>query len=197
MLQNRESFGRIGIAGYMGAGKSTCAHYLAGPETCIIDADREAKLMMAGDESIRRQLASAFGASVLHETSVEFGALGKSAFSSVQSIRTLNGIVHPALVERLRTRVDAIAGPCILDAALIPLWGIESWFDLCLWVTAEPQLRSRRVREKTGLGPDAIALRMSIQEAVVNVPSGPRWTHISNSGSLVDLEQRLEGLRAP
>jgi dephospho-CoA kinase len=196
MLQNRESFRRIGIAGYMGAGKSTCARHLAGSRARIIDADREAKILMTGDASIRRQLATSFGVPVTGSASLDFDALGKAAFSSVQSMRMLNGIVHPALVKRLRDRIDEQSGPCILDAALIPLWGIEAWFDRCLWVTAEPHIRSHRVQQKTGISQDTIALRMSIQEALVNVPSGPRWMQIGNNGSFLDLEEQLNGLGA-
>jgi dephospho-CoA kinase len=186
---------RIGIAGYMGAGKSTCAGLLACATTRVrvIDADREAKLMMNGDESIRRQLAAAFGASVIHENSIGFGQLGKAAFASVRAMRMLNSIVHPALVKRLHDLVFAGPDPCILDAALIPMWGIASWFDLCLWVTADPVLRRERLMAKSGLMPEQITMRMSVQETLVRVPDGQPWTIVGNEGSIDDLRDQLPG----
>jgi dephospho-CoA kinase len=179
----------------MGAGKSTCAGLLAGAASRIIDADHEAKLMMNGDDSIKRQLAAAFGPSVIDENSVGFGPLGTAAFASVEAMRMLNSIVHPALVNRLHDMVFSGPGPCILDAALMPMWGIESWFDLCLWVTASPKLRRERIMAKSGLAFRQITLRMSVQEALVNVPDGPQWTIVGNEGSLDELRDRLAGHR--
>jgi dephospho-CoA kinase len=197
MSPNSVTRNRIGIAGYMGAGKSTCAGLLAAAGARVIDADREAKLMMNGDESIRRQLAAAFGASVIDEYSVGFGMLGKAAFASVKSMRLLNGIVHPPLIKRLHDLVVAGSSSCILDAALIPMWGIEAWFDLCLWISTPKPLRVIRIRAKTGLPPEEIAPRMSVQEALVSVPSGPQWRHIRNEGSINDLQNQLAGLTLP
>jgi dephospho-CoA kinase len=201
MLSNSVAKNRIGIAGYMGAGKSTCAGLLAGllaggkTPVRVIDADLEAKLMMNGDESIKRRLAAAFGASVVDENSIVFDALGKAAFASVKAMRMLNSIVHPALVGRLHSLVNACQGPCILDAALIPMWGIDSWFDLCLWVTAAPSVRKQRIMTKTGLAPEQIALRMSVQETLVRVPDGPPWTMVGNEGPLDDLGRRIAAFR--
>jgi dephospho-CoA kinase len=185
----------------MGAGKSTCAGLMAGltagPETrvSVIDADQEAKRMMNGDESIKRRLAAAFDASVIHGNSVVFGRLGKAAFASVQTMRILNSIVHPPLVKRLEGLLSLEAAPCILDAALIPMWGIESWFDRCLWVTAPPSLRIARTKAKTGLPLEQISLRMKVQEALFGPPaSGPQWTIVENDGSLDELRDRIAGL---
>jgi dephospho-CoA kinase len=200
MSPNSETaFGRIGIAGYMGSGKSTCAGFiagLAGPEArvSIIDADGEAKRMMNRDESIRRRLATSFGATVIHDSAVGFGELGKAAFASVETIRRLNGIVHPPLVKHLQELVTGQRVPCILDAALIPLWGIEDWFDRCLWVTASPQRRLERTRAKSGLSAEQIRARMSVQEALFGAPGGGSWIIVENEGSLDELRGRIAGL---
>jgi dephospho-CoA kinase len=191
MSPNSKAIRRIGIAGYMGAGKSTCACFLAGTHVRVIDADHEAKLLMNHDESIRKQVAAVFGASVVEEGSLCFERLGQAAFASARSMQALNAIVHPALVRRLHDLVFAQGAPCVCDAALIPMWGIEAWFERCLWVTATPSLRMERVKTKTGLSPELIAARMSVQEALVRVPGGPQWTHILNDGSFEDLRNLL------
>lgn len=201
MSPNSETVRRIGIAGYMGSGKSTCAGLMAGRKAGaamrVIDADHEAKLMMNGDDSIRERLETAFGGSVVDGNSVRFGQLGKAAFASVEAVRQLNSIVHPPLVKRLRNLVYARTAPCILDAALIPMWGIEAWFDRCLWVTASPECRMERTRSRTGLSPEQIRLRMSVQEALFCAPTGPLWIIVENEGSLDELRNRIAGLRLP
>ena len=197
MSPNSEIVRRVAIAGYMGAGKSTCAQLLASPNARIIDADREAKLLMDSDESIKRRLAAAFDVSVIDGNSVEFERLGKAAFASVRTMRILNGIVHPSLVTRLEGLLSLEAGPCILDAALIPMWGIESWFDRCLWVTAPRSLRRARTKAKTGMPLGQINLRMKVQEALFGPPAaaaGPLWTIVENDGTLEELRIRIAGL---
>jgi len=166
---------RIGIAGYMGAGKSTCARSFASEDALIIDADAEAKRIMAESRAIREALRAAFGeAAVDAEGKINTGALGLAAFESVDTLLTLNGITHPPLVKYLDAVISGCQKPlCILDAALIPLLGIESWFDLCIWVDAPFETRLKRLLAKR---PDAVEAelvnRMRMQEAVMSAPEG-------------------------
>jgi dephospho-CoA kinase len=184
---------RIGVAGYMGAGKSTCAALCAEMRGMrIVDADAEAKLLMENDTRIRDELALAFGPRVAGREAVDFSALGSVAFSTTGDMQKLNRIVHPPLVRRLRDLVLSRPGPCILDAALIPLWSIDDWFDCLLWVRASPRVRLKRVCERTGLPEDRVRQRMHVQEALMSEPSGPNWTFVNNEGMRDDLASLLD-----
>ena len=143
---------RIGIAGYMGAGKSACAARLSERLGLrVIDADAEAKMLMKNDKNIKRKLLRAFGPSIVKDGVLSFTSLSKRVFSSVREMRQLNAIVHPPLLDKIHTLLFSPGQSAILDAALIPLWDIEGWFGRCLWVEAPASLRSRRLRKKTGL----------------------------------------------
>lgn len=174
----------LGIAGYMGCGKSTFAALLSRYGLRIVDADIEAKSLMTADGEIHRQLIDAFGKTIKTNTGINFSELGRFAFDSEQTVKTLNNIVHPKLVKRLHDLVFSNNGPCILDAALIPLWGIEDWFDSCLWVFADQLIREKRIKDKAILAPEQIVLRMKIQESIVPIPQGPKWSFLSNDRSL-------------
>jgi dephospho-CoA kinase len=174
---------RIGIAGYMGAGKSTCARSFASEDALIIDADAEAKRIMAESGAIHEALRAAFGeAAVDADGKINTGVLGRAAFESVDTLLTLNGITHPPLVEYLDTVISGCQKPlCILDAALIPLLGVESWFDLCIWVDAPFETRLKRLLAKR---PDVVEAelvnRMRMQEAVMSTPNGGDWVIIGD-----------------
>src|SRR5512136_948088 len=102
MSQNN-SAPRLGIGGYMGAGKSACASLCAEAAGMrVIDADAEAKLLMENDSRIRKELARAFGQSIIARGAINFTALGAAAFASPAAMQKLNSIVHPPLVLRLR-----------------------------------------------------------------------------------------------
>ena len=174
---------RIGIAGYMGAGKSTCARSFASDGALIIDADAEAKRLMAGSPAIHAALRAAFGEAVVGaDGAVRSDLLGPAAFESVDTLLTLNGITHPPLVERLDAIVSGCKKTlCILDAALIPLLGIESWFDLCVWVHAPFETRLKRLAAKRpDVGEAELVKRMRMQEAVMSAPRGGDWVKVKD-----------------
>jgi dephospho-CoA kinase len=189
------TFRRLGIAGYMGAGKSVAARLLAAQaDAVIVDADHEAKTLMAGDQGVRQKLVLAFGGSIIGKDGLSFAALGQIVFSSREKLLLLNTIVHPLLVQRLRRM---LFGPrnnrnSILDAALLPLWNIESWFDACLWIHAPAEIRLERLRQTRGdLDEHALRDRMRMQEESLRAPGSPPWRLLANDGSMERLAERL------
>jgi dephospho-CoA kinase len=196
------AFKRIGIAGYMGAGKSTAARILASSALAggglIIDADLEAKALMTEDQTIRHQLAAAFGESIIGKDGLSFGTLGRIVFGSKEKLLRLNAIVHPALVRRLRSMLLQEHGEDsrIFDAALLPLWNIESLFDTCIWVHARFETRLERLqRTRTDLSEQALRDRMRMQEESLPAPVGMPWKQVDNNGDFEQLTGRLAALR--
>jgi dephospho-CoA kinase len=190
-------FRRLGIAGYMGAGKTTAARLLAerAAPALIIDADREAKTLMATDRAIRHKLIEAFGTSIIEkDQKVSFRTLGRIVFCSKKKLLRLNAIVHPPLVQRLRELLrQQVAGCCILDAAVLPLWKIESWFDACLWIHAAPGKRLERLhRMRSDLDERQLRDRMRMQEQTLPVPERSPWRRVVNEGSIESLADTLD-----
>ena len=185
---------RIGIAGYMGAGKSTCAHAFHSLGTVIIDADTEAKLLMQSDSKVQLGLKDAFGESVVSDDTIRFNELGRKAFSSVDTLLTLNKIVHPPLVKHLEPLVRNNGNAnCILDAALIPLLHIESWFDLCVWVDSPPEVRLKRLKAKrTDVEESELCRRIRLQEEMMPIPQNNRWIKLPDSECEQYIRGRLE-----
>lgn len=193
---------RIGVAGYMGAGKSTGIHLLSKENTLLIDADSQAKWLMENNQFIKNAIFMQFGNGVKENDEINFKKLGKIAFSSLAELQKLNEIVHPTLVAHLnslilkRTYENKIE-QIILDAALIPLWHIENWFDYLLWVESPHEIRLNRL-EKKYLGKisvDELELRMKLQEALFAPPDTDKWTTIRNKGEIADMENCFKQLK--
>jgi dephospho-CoA kinase len=185
----------IGIAGYMGAGKSTAVRLLAGllPSALVIDADGEAKTLMRTDRSVRERLVETFGAAIAGADGPDFGALGRIVFGSPEKLGSLNAVVHPPLVKRLLALIEtAIGRDVLLDAALLPLWGIDKRFDACLWVEAPFDVRLARLRQaRSDLDDESLRHRMRMQERSVEPPLGPQWRRIENRGDIAALKGAL------
>jgi dephospho-CoA kinase len=174
----------IGIAGYMGAGKTTCARAFVSKHTSVIDADTEAKAAMLRSAGLRDDLRAAFGESVADaDGTLRFGELGRLVFESADSLRTFNGIVRSHIAPHFEELVRGCGKPlCILDAALIPLWGLESRFDFCVWADVPFGERYRRLRAKLPDMEDAVLLRrMRLQEEVMAVPDGGNWVRLPDA----------------
>lgn len=198
MSVNSTDITRIGIAGFMGAGKTTCArflsstHQLSSRDIPIIDADKEAKRFMQSTSSIKENLIGAFGPTVVKQGFISFPILGAIVFNSLKNLQTLNTIVHPSLVKKLKELVFSQPTPCvILDAALIPLWKIEEWFDLLIWVHASFKKRYERLRGKSALFHADLMRRIDLQQAIIDEPKGPPWKIISNEGTPDDLKLQI------
>ena len=129
----------------MGSGKSAVLEYLGelGAET--LQADRIGHDQLREPE-IRERVIALLGESVRGEDGeLDRKRVGERVFADPELLRRYNELIHPPLLERLkawlerpRERIAAV------EAALIPEWGIEDWFDEVWCVTASDQAALRR-----------------------------------------------------
>ncbi|MCL2182294.1 MAG: dephospho-CoA kinase [Chitinispirillia bacterium] len=188
MVDTMADITRIGIAGYMGAGKTTCARLFEPYGAEIIDADAEAKAVMLGNTRLYDDLRSAFGASVIgSDGKPRFGILGPIVFRSAESLKTYNSIVHPPILKHLEQRVaDCKKNLCILDAALIPLWasicGRDLRLDRYIWVDVPFNTRLTRLKAKrTDVDEQELIRRMRLQEEIMPVPVTAQWVRLPDT----------------
>ncbi len=177
----------------MGSGKSTCAKFFADAGTMLINADLEAKVLMESDPQILQKLKTEFGHHILENGKISYQRLGSIVFGSVELLLKLNSITHPPLLERLKKLLsNEDYRIIVLDAALIPLWNIDSWFDFRIWVEASREIRIDRLLKKNpGFAKEQLLKRMDIQESTFSTPSPQRWYYIFNEDSIELLGQKV------
>jgi dephospho-CoA kinase len=187
---------KIGIAGYMGAGKSSCIKFLEMPSLLSFNADQIAKSLMLQSSEIKQELIKTFGEKVCPDKTIDFASLGAIVFNSPPALKQLNAIVHPPLLRQLHHLMTNSYDPAIrfvlLDAALIPLWNIEPWFDLLIWIDAPAVVRLNRIIERShgALTRTDVLKRMAEQETLFRKSSAYAWIDILNNGSGDDLKAR-------
>jgi dephospho-CoA kinase len=174
----------IAISGYMGSGKTTCTKLLATLGCREVNADSEAKRLMSRSDKIKSALIKEFGNEVVVNDEIRSSLLGDIAFRTKEAIHALNKIVHPPLIEHLSTCINECSeNVVLLDAALIPLWNIENWFNYRLWIHADFEVRLHRLnvlRSDGSYSMHELAHRMSIQETLFSPPSRDFWQYIPN-----------------
>lgn len=98
------------IIGNLASGKSTAARYLADHGGRLIDLDRMAKQLYQPGSLIVDALVEAFGRRVrTAEGGIDTKELAACAFATPEATASLNGIVHPVVLQKLG---DQLVGPC-------------------------------------------------------------------------------------
>jgi dephospho-CoA kinase len=181
----------IGIAGYMGSGKSTVSSLLRDRGIEVIDADVAAKDMMNSNTGIHQALSANFGSDVIQGGKVAFKVLGERVFQSKENLIALNMIVHPVLSKELQRRMSLTGRKIkVLDAALIPMWETKDWLRELYWVDADFDTRLKRLEAKLPMGREEIVRRMTLQQEAMPVPGYP-WQVIRNEGARYDLAEAV------
>ncbi len=144
----------IGVTGNTGSGKSIVARELARCGWELIDADLIGREVVENDPEVLGSLARSFGSDILDDSgSLQRHLLAQKAFDSPENTRTLNAIVHPALIDRLSARIAESrkrTGHTVVDCALILEWNIKHLFDVLVCVWADEELRKKRIMVRDG-----------------------------------------------
>ncbi len=173
---------KVGITGKVCSGKSECARYLESLGYRRVCADTIGKAITL---SMKDELVSAFGDEVSDKGKLSLDKLRSFVFSSQEIWEEFNSIVHPPLLSRLREELDR-GGKVVVDAALIPYWGIEDWFDLVIGVFAPLDVRLERWLRR-GKERELFFMIDTLQVP----PSEHKVCRVENSGGLEDLYKSI------
>jgi len=153
----------IGLAGGIGAGKSTVAGILGKLGCLVVDSDARAKAALDRPD-IREQLVAWWGDSVLQRGStsdridqtprIDRAEVARIIFAEPEQRSRLEALVHPAVRQDRETaiREGAAAGAkaVIVDAPLLYEAGLHAECDAVIFVEAPRAIRLERVRSNRG-----------------------------------------------
>ena len=95
-----------------------------------IQADRIGHDLLE-EEPVKRKVIDLLGDAVLGKDGrLDRSRIGQAVFSDPKAMEAYSAIIHPLLLERLRGWLEESGTEVVaVEAALIPEWGIEDWFD--------------------------------------------------------------------
>jgi len=187
----------IGLTGGIGAGKSTVTQMLADLGAAVIDADIVGHQIYLPDMPAWREIVEAFGTEILQaDRSINRQALGRVVFADPEALRTLNRIVHPKMLERMRELVAELRArggvkAIVLEAAVLIEANWTSLVDYVWVVVASEPMVTERLAKQRNLSPDQVRARLAAQ-----LSNDERRQHshvvIENNGSLAEVQAAVQ-----
>jgi dephospho-CoA kinase len=156
----------IGLTGPIGSGKSHVRSVLVSLGAEGIDADRVAHEVMAPDGPAHAGIVAEFGPDILGSDGlIDRGKLGARVFGDPAALARLEAIVHPAVGQAIRDRVEASTAPLVvieaiklLEAGLARSLCDQVWVALC---TRRHQFS--RLQASRGMSADEVRRRLANQ----------------------------------
>jgi dephospho-CoA kinase len=160
----------VGLIGPIAAGKSVVSETLAECGAATIKADDVSRELLAPGSEHLDAVVRAFGERFLEaDGRLKRGELAELIFRDAHAREKLNRLLHPAMVERMREKIDALrrsgeAAVAVVEAAnLVEMGGLEL-VDRVVMVTAPRGERLRRLMERDGLSRREAEQRLRLHE---------------------------------
>lgn len=187
----------IGLAGGIGAGKSTVANAFARLGCFVIDSDARAKAALDRPE-VRSQLVQWWGEPVLApDGRVDRSKIAAIIFADPEQRQRLEHLVHPIVREdraaMIREALAAGARAVIVDAPLLFEAGVDAECDTVVFVDAPREQRLERVRQARQWDEQELARREASQLPVDEKRRRSRFV-VENSGKLGGIDAQVAGI---
>jgi len=156
----------IGLTGNIACGKSTVRGMIAEYGAATLDADALVHdLYMPGDP-VYRAVVEAFGADILGmDAEIDRRALGRKVFGDPAALARLEGLTHPAVIERTWEWVAARQKTpvVVVDAVKLIEAGIADGCDAVWVVTCPLEEERRRLMTRPGMSAAEADRRLAAQ----------------------------------
>jgi dephospho-CoA kinase len=191
----------VGLTGGIASGKSAVGAMFRDLGAVVIDADAVAREVVAPGSPVLREIAAAFGPSVLApDGTLDRRAMAERIFRDPAARRTLNAITHPPIRRRIaeaaeavrRAQPDAIVVldiPLLLDTAPADAYGLDG----VVVVYADEATQVARLSARERLTAAEAQARLAAQRPLREKLPHATWV-IDNSGSLEDTRRQVEAL---
>jgi dephospho-CoA kinase len=190
----RDDIYAIGITGNIASGKSVVDAMLAAKGAEVMDADQVTRDLQRPGQPVLKAIVERFGPDVLTmEGELDRAKMGQIVFSDPEALKDLELLVHPAVREEERRRLEAARSGSVLVIDAIKL--IESGMaDSCdsVWaVTALFEAQMDRLQRHRGMSAELADQRIRAQPSQEEKIQRADVV-IRNDGSLEDAQRQVD-----
>lgn len=170
---------KIAIVGNIAAGKTSVEKILDSKGFKIFDTDKIAHEILAKSEEIKET----FGTTDRKE-------IAKIVFTNPDKMKVLESIIHPKVKNKLEEIFSMDYKSVFVSVPQLFEAGFETLFDKIIYVTADIDIRKKRLMARNSLNEEEALIRIKAQKE--NGKSEKCDFVIQNNGSLEELEKKVD-----
>lgn len=189
----------IGITGGVGAGKSKVLEFIRDNYNCeVLLADVVANDIKEPGEECYDAIVSLLGKGILSpDGRIDKSLMAARIFEDESLLKKVNDIIHPAVIERLKTkaleaREKGVLDYFFLEAALLIECGFNDFVDEMWYIYASENVRRERLKQSRGYSDAKIDSILDSQLRDEQYRDGSDVV-IDNSGSFEDTISQING----
>lgn len=154
----------IGLTGQSGAGKSTAARLFEENGFAVINADALVRSIYETNPACLRAVAASFGEDIVRaDGTLDRALLAERVFSSAGNTALLGALVHPFVLAETLRLLKNVKGCAVLDAPQLFESNIDVICDRIVSVTADEDVRVRRIIARDGIDEAQARQRVAAQ----------------------------------
>jgi len=188
---------KLGVTGGVGSGKSVVCDFLAGKGITLISADDLARRAVLPGTEAYKNIVNHFGTGVLNED----GGLDRKKMRAIithdrEAKKKLESIVHPEVFRLMEIEFKAAdsrhESVVAVEVPLLFELGLKPFFDLTLTVSAERDIRIKRMMHRDQVSESDAEALLGIQ-----MPEDVKIKQsdfvVDNNGDMEKLHELTEG----
>ncbi len=155
----------IGIAGFIGAGKSVVSRILRCNGFCVYDCDYEAAVLMNTNKNLRDALYEIIG-EMCYDSNGKLNKkhVAEKIFSDTEIRNRVNQAVHSSVKRDFLRFANTRYGKVFIESAILTTSGLDRVCDEIWLVDAPEALRVHRVMTRNSLSEKEVRDRMEVQK---------------------------------
>lgn len=169
---------KVAIVGNIASGKTTVENILRDNGYKIFDTDIIAHEILANSNDVKKT----FGTQDRKE-------LAKIVFADTEKLKTLESIIHPQVKSKLLEIFNKDYGVVFVSVPQLFEAGFETLFDKTIYITADPEIRKKRLMERNSLTSEEAQIRINAQDEADKKDKCDFV--IENNGNLKELEAKV------
>ena len=187
---------RVGLTGGIGSGKSAVAALLVEHGAALVDADLNARAVVAKGTPGLAAVVAEFGEGILRpDGELDREALGKIVFADAAKLARLNAIVHPLVGEESARQIaaaEASGAPVLVhDVPLLVENNLQGMYDAVVVVAASPATQLDRLTRLRGMATEDAQARIDAQAPLADKLAAATYV-IDNDGPIEQLAPQVD-----